>query len=255
MKMNIHKNLLPLALCLFMALSATAQKQFAVLLFTKTDGWHHESIHEGVDAMRFLAARHNFDLTWEENAERVMTDDFLKDFDVVVFLNTTKDVLNDEQQEAFKRFIESGKGYVGIHAAADTEYDWPWYNQLVGRMFLIHPAQQTAMIDVEDANFPGMETWQPRFMWTDEWYQYKPEEYAKNLHVLLALDESTYKPETGKGPGMGYHPISWYHEFDGGRAFYTGLGHIPAAYQDQRFLNHLYGGIYWAATGKGIAKK
>lgn len=256
--MNTKKTFFALAICTLFAFQAFSQKQFKVFLFTKTAGYHHESINAGVDAMKKLAERHTFDLIWDESAERRFNDDFLKDIDVVVFLNTTEDVLNDEQQDAFKKFIQSGKGFVGIHSASDTEYGWPWYNQLVGKMFHIHPLQQTAMVDVADANFPGMEVFPKRFMWTDEWYEFKKEEYAKDLKVLLTLDETTYNTDVqwGEkiGKGMGYHPISWYHNFDGGRSFFTGLGHIDAVYENPWFLHHLYGGIYWAATGKGIKK-
>ncbi len=235
-----------------------SQNQFNVLVFTKTAGWHHESIHEGVTAMRGLAERHSFDLQWHEDASR-FNDEFLAQFDVVVFLNTTEDILNDDQQLAFENFIRSGKGFVGIHSASDTEYDWPWYNQLVGKMFHIHPLEQTAMVDVVNADFPGMEAFPRRFMWTDEWYEFKPEEYSEDLVILLTLDESTYDPnlqwgeKTGKGTGD--HPVAWYQEFDNGRSFYTALGHIPAVYSDPWFLHHIYGGIYWAATGKGIQGK
>ncbi|NJB69879.1 hypothetical protein GGR42_000341 [Saonia flava] len=253
--MSTKKTFFALTLCVLFAFQAFSQSQFKVFLFTKTAGWHHPSIHDGVNAMRNLAERHNFDLVWEENADRCFTENFLKDFDVVVFLNTTADVLNDDQQKVFEKFIQSGKGYVGIHAASDTEYDWPWYNQLVGKMFKIHPAQQTAMIDVADYNFPGMEVFPKRFMWTDEWYEFKKENYSE-VNVLLTLDETTYKPYAkwgdNVGEGMGYHPIAWYHNFDGGRSFFTGLGHISSVYSEPWFLQHLYGGIYWAATGKGI---
>ncbi len=256
--MNTKKTFFALAICTLFMFQAFSQKQFKVFLFTKTAGFHHESINAGVDAMKALAERHNFDLVWDESAARRFNNNFLKDIDVIIFLNTTENILNDEQQEVFKQFIQSGKGFVGIHSASDTEYDWPWYNELVGKMFLIHPAQQTAMIDVEDSNFPGMEAFPKRFMWTDEWYEFQKKEYSKDLKVLLALDENTYEPyaKWGEkvGKGMGYHPISWYHEFDGGRSFYTGLGHIDAVYENPWFLQHIYGGIYWAATGKGIKK-
>jgi type 1 glutamine amidotransferase len=205
-----------------------------------------------------MAKRHHFGLHWDENADRVFTENFLKDFDVIIFLNTTADILNDEQQKLFEKFIKSGKGFVGIHAASDTEYDWPWYTQLVGRMFKIHPQEQTAMIDVVDPNFPGMEIFPKRFLWTDEWYEFKPEVYSKHLKTLLSLDESSYDPNVkwgdNVGKGMGNHPIAWYQNYDGGRSFYTGLGHISEIYQDPWFLHHVYGGIYWAATGKGIKK-
>lgn len=250
------KNLLILFVFLF-AVQASAQNQFNVLLFTKTAGWHHKSINEGVTAMRSLAERHSFDMEWHEDASR-FNDDFLEQFDVIVFLNTTGDILNEEQQAAFKKFIQSGKGFVGIHSASDTEYDWPWYNALVGKMFHIHPLEQSAMVDVVNTNFPGMEIFPKRFLWTDEWYEFLPEEYSKNLNILLSVDEESYAPEVQWGDkigkGMGDHPIAWYQDYDNGRSFYTGLGHIAEIYEDPWFLHHLYGGIYWAATGKGIKK-
>lgn len=254
--MVLVKNILVPLFLLFIFSSGFAQGgQFKALLFTKTAGWHHESINEGVTAMKALAERHSFILEWHEDASR-FNDGFLADFDVIIFMNTTEDILNEEQQTAFQKFIRSGKGFVGIHGASDTEYEWPWYNQLVGKMFLIHPAEQTAMVDVVDRNFPGMEAFPDRFLWTDEWYEFKPEEYSKELNILLSLDESTYDPRADwgdkKGQGTGEHPIAWYQEFDNGRSFYTGLGHLPRIYNDPWFLHHVYGGIYWAATGKGI---
>lgn len=249
------KKSLALLLVIISAAYANAQ-QFKVLLFTKTDGFHHESIHEGVDGLRHLAARHNFKLDWQENAS-VFNEKQLKDYAAVIFLNTTGNVLNDEQQAAFEKFIQSGKGWVGIHAAADTEYEWPWYTKMVGMMFKIHPAQQTAYLDVVDSNFPGLERFPKRMLWTDEWYEYQKPYKSNDLKFLIGLDEKSYDPKTkwgdNEGKGMGdFHPIAWYHKYDGGRAFYTGLGHIGLVYSDQSFLDHLYGGIYWAATGKGV---
>lgn len=252
------KNRIIITACFFFLMGATGifgQGQFKAFLFTKTAGFHHESIHDGVTAMRKLAKKHHFSMDWHEDAKK-FTDEGLKNYDVIIFLSTTEEILNDEQQEVFKRFIQSGKGFVGIHAASDTEYDWLWYNRLVGRMFHIHPQNQTAMIDVQDRNFPGMEVFPDRFMWTDEWYQFKEEKYSENIKVLLTVDESTYntyaKWGDKVGGDMGVHPISWYQDYDGGRSFYTALGHISEVYSDPWFLSHVYGGIYWAATGKGI---
>jgi type 1 glutamine amidotransferase len=122
-------------------------------------------------------------------------------------------------------------------------------------MFVTHPAVQSAVLKVEDANFPGMERFAPRTFVTQEWYEYGAAQSA-GLRYLLSVDESTYRPETGKGKGMGaFHPISWYQQVDGGRAFYTGLGHLPATYGDPVFRHHLYGGIYWAATGRGFTAR
>lgn len=235
--------------------TSSFSQQFKALLFTKTDGFHHESILAGVEAIKQLATRHHFAVDWQENAG-VFNDKALENYKVVIFLNTTGNVLNDEQQAAFEKFIKAGKGYVGIHSASDTEYDWPWYTKLVGMMFKIHPQNQTAYLKVEDSNFPGMERFPKKFLWTDEWYQYGDRK-ADDLKVLVTVDEKTYDPYAkwgdNEGKGMGaVHPISWYHNYDGGRAFYTGMGHIPLTYSDQTFLDHIYGGIYWAATGKGL---
>lgn len=245
------------ALSLAAGLAAHAE-QFKALLFSKTAGWHHESILAGVTAIRQLGQQHDFEVFWTEDAGRVINDRELAKYKVVIFLCTTGDILNDEQQAAFERYIKAGGGFVGIHSGgADTEYDWAWFAKMVGYNFHIHPAPQTATLKVVERNFPGMDRFAPRFLWTDEWYEFGAPK-ATDLKFLLAVDESTYNPKAdwgarAKGEGMGaFHPIAWYHEYDGGRAFYTALGHIPASYTDQNFLHHIYGGIYWAATGKGF---
>lgn len=230
-------------------------QQFKILLFSKTDGFHHESINEGVTAIKQLANRHTFGVDWQENAS-IFTDKGLEKYQAVIFLNTTGNILNEEQQAAFEKFIKSGKGFVGIHSASDTEYDWAWYTKMVGMMFKIHPQQQTAYLKVEDSNFPGMERFPKKLLWTDEWYEFGAKK-ADDLKILISVDEKSYNPYAkwgdNEGKGMGTsHPISWYHNYDGGRSFYTALGHIPAIYTDQTFLDHIYGGIYWAATGKGL---
>ena len=239
---------------LLMSASIFAQ-QFKVLLFTKTDGFHHESINEGVTAIKQLANRHTFSVDWHENAA-IFTEKGLEKYNAVIFLNTTGNILNEEQQAAFEKFIQSGKGFVGIHSASDTEYDWAWYTKMVGMMFKIHPLQQTAYLKVEDSNFPGMERFPKKLLWTDEWYEFSTPAKSTDLKFLVSVDENSYDPKakwgTNEGKGMGFHPISWYHKYDGGRAFYTALGHIPLVYSDQTYLDHVYGGIYWAATGKGL---
>lgn len=245
-----------LALCCTAASSAitTAHaEQFSVLVFSKTAGWHHDSIPAGVTALQDLGKLHDFKVFWTEDANRVFNDKELAQFQAVVFLQTTGDVLNDQQQGAFERYIRAGGGFVGVHSASDTEYGWPWYTKLVGRMFQIHPAVQTAVLKVEDRNFPGMERFAPRSLATEEWYEFGPA-LSDRLHYLLSVDESTYKPlaqwgdKQGKGMGS-FHPVSWYQDYDHGRSFYTALGHLPATWRDPVFTHHLYGGIYWAATG------
>ena len=232
-------------------------KQFKALLFTKTAGWHHSSIHEGVSAMRKLSDLHHFDLDWHEDAKQ-FNDNNLAQYDVVIFLLTTGDVLNVEQQSALKKFIAQGKGFVGVHSASDTEHKWPWFQGLVGRSFIIHPAIQTAKLSVIDNSFPGVEFLPSNFLWTDEYYEFTDENSDK-LKYVLTVDETSYTPGAQWGDvktdGMGeFHPISWYQNYAGGRSFYTALGHMPASYSQPMFLSHLYGGIYWAATGKGVSK-
>lgn len=131
-------------------------KQFNVLLFTKTVDWHHESIHDAVTAMRNLSEKHDFALQWHEDSTR-FNDKFLAQFDVIVLINTSGDIFTDDQQEAFQRFIQAGKGFVGVHSAAYTEYEWPWYGKLIGHYFLIHPENQSAILQNVDATFPGMQ--------------------------------------------------------------------------------------------------
>lgn len=250
-----------------MSIQTNAQ-QFKVLLITETAGWHHESIDYGIAAINELAATHNFKVERQQKAEHINFERF-NSFDAVIFLSTTGDIFNDEEQAAFEKYIQSGKGFVGIHAASDTEYEWEWYTKLVGRMFYIHPEQQTATLNFIDKNFPGLEHFPDAMLFTDEWYEFG-EEKIDGLNYLITIDENTFDPnanfenhdvdEAGNqidrtGSGMGdFHPISWYHEYDGGRSFYTALGHIEKVYENRWFLEHLYGGIYYAATGKGISK-
>jgi uncharacterized protein len=230
-----------------------AQKQFKALLVTTTRGWHHESLHSGVLAIKELGVKNFFDVVLFENPNG-FTDEYVSQFQVIIFLSTTGDIFDTAQQKVMERFIQSGKGFVGIHSASDTEYDWDWYNKLVGRMFKIHPVIQTARINILDAAFPGLQGFANNKLWTDEWYEFGPEKIT-GLNYILAVDETTYDPKVQwgekKGVGMGkLHPLSWYHNYDGGRSFYTALGHLPTIYSDPVFLNHIYAGIFWAATGK-----
>ena len=253
--MKLPKLLIVSLLALVASTSALAE-QFSVLLFSKTAGWHHDSINAGVTAIQELGKLHDFNVFWTEDANRVFNDKELAKYKVVIFLLTTGDVLNDEQQAAFEKFIRAGGGFVGIHSAADTEYGWPWYTKMVGHMFHIHPPVQTAVLQVLDYNFPGMDRFAKRSLVTEEWYEFQAP-LSDKLKYLLSVDEKTYKPAanwgTKQGKGMGdFHPVAWYQEYDGGRAFYTALGHLPATYSDAAFMHHVYGGIYWAATGNGF---
>lgn len=212
-----------------------------VLVFSKTAGYRHSSIPDGIAAVKELGAEHGFTVDATENSA-----DFnrgtLKNYDAVIFLSTTGDVLNAQQQSAFEGYIEDGGGYAGIHAAADTEYDWPFYGGLAGAYFESHPHIQPATVEVEDRAHASTAHLGNAWERTDEWYNYRsnPRERA---HVLASLDEDSYAGGTMKGD----HPIAWCQNYEGGRSFYTGGGHTEESYADQAFRKHLLGGIQWAA--------
>ncbi len=217
-----------------------------ILVFSKTAGFHHASIADGQSALLRLGAERGA-VVDTSSASHLFRDDVLATYSVVVFLNTTMDVLNESEQLAFQRYIEAGGGYVGVHAASDTEYDWPWYGQLVGAYFVSHPRVQEAEITVNDRSHPATEGLPGKWTRADEWYNFR---YVNpDVTVLLSLEESSY--ETGRNDAPKAHPVSWSHEFDGGRSFYTALGHTPESYQDPLFLDHLWSGIEWAATDPG----
>jgi len=209
-----------------------------VLVFTKTAGYRHESIETGVDALIQLGKENGFVVTHTEDAN-VFTEDNLKSYKLVIFLSTTGDILNEEQQKNFEVFIKGGGSYLGIHAAADTEFDWPWYGELVGAYFLSHPEKTNAEIVKIDDSFQAIKHLPERWSRYDEWYNYKS--ISPDINVLLELDETTYKGGTN---GL-HHPITWCHEYDGGRSFYTGLGHTQESYSEPDFKKLLLGGILY----------
>jgi len=214
---------------------------FAVLVFSKTAGYRHDSIPAGIEAIRTLGAQKHFAVDATEDAS-VFNDQTLAQYRVVVFLNTTGDVLDGEQEAAFERFIQSGGGFVGVHSATDTEYEWAWYGRLVGAYFKKHPPIQAAMLRVVDATHPSTRHLPAEWRRTDEWYNFR-EDPSASVTVLLRIDESTY---TGGTMGAN-HPMAWCHPFDGGRAWYTELGHTKESYSEPLYLEHLLGGIEWAA--------
>jgi cytochrome c len=211
-----------------------------ILVFSKTAAFYHASIPAGIQAIQKLGAENGIEVDTTKNADW-FTEDSLKKYAAVVFLSTTGNVLNAKQEIAFERYIQAGGGYIGVHAASDTEYDWGWYGRLVGGYFQNHPAVQTAAMQVLDKNHPSTGFLPDRWERRDEWYNYK--NLNKDVKVLINLDEKSY--EGGKNGDN--HPIAWYHAYDGGRAFYTGLGHTEESFtSDSLFLKHLLGGIQYA---------
>jgi type 1 glutamine amidotransferase len=224
--------------------SAAASEELRVLVFTRTTGFRHDSISAGIDLIEQLGRERGFAVEASENPRR-FTPKSLRGYRVVVFLNTTGNVLNDRQQAAFEGWVRSGGGWVGVHSAADTEHAWPFYGKLLGdgAWFAGHPAIQTAEIAVESATHPSTTHLPPRFSFTDEWYNFRVDPRGP-ANVLLSIDETTYDP----GPGaMGDHPIAWYRRIGKGRAWYTNLGHRIETYVELDFVQHLLGGIIWAA--------
>jgi len=222
-------------------LSAEAKE---VLVFSKTAGFRHTAaIAAGKKYIMELGSKNNFLADTTENAD-VFTTTNLKKYAAVVFLCTTGNVLNEEQQKAFEEYIKAGGGFVGLHSAADTEYDWPWYGELNGAYFKSHPKQQEAVFNVVDQN--NIATAHLPKVWKrfDELYNFKW--IGSDLHILITIDETSY---TGGANGEN-HPMSWYHDFDGGRAFYTALGHDNKSFEDPLYLQHILGGIKYAMGEK-----
>jgi len=220
----------------FFAVSMTAIAQKRVLIFSKTQGFRHGSIEKGAQVLKQLLDKEKIASDHSEDAS-LFTDQGLKKYDAVIFLNTTGNILDETQQEAFVRYIQSGKGFAGIHAATDTEFDWPWYNGLVGAYFTSHPAVQNAKIAIVDRKHIATKHLDPVWWHKDEWYNFK--DVKEGLHVLMNLDEKSYN-----GGKMGdHHPISWSQNYDGGKVFYTGLGHTEESYDEPAFQKHLIGGI------------
>nr|WP_214448996.1 ThuA domain-containing protein [Flavihumibacter rivuli] len=217
-----------------------------LLVFSKTAGFHHQSIDDGIVAINKLGKENGFEVDTTTNSE-YFTDDSLKNYSAVIFLSTTGDVLNNYQEAAFERYIQAGGGYVGIHAAADTEYEWGWYGRLAGAYFLDHPGindtfpnVQQGTLHVVDREHISTKHLQETWTRTDEFYSFK--KISKDLKVLVTVDEKTYNG----GKNGDNHPISWYHEYDGGRAFYTNLGHTKETFTEEPFVKHLLGGIRYA---------
>jgi cytochrome c len=196
-----------------------------VLVFSKTAGFHHTSIPAGQAAIIKLGQENKFRCRHYHRCP-VFCGRQPEELCGRYFLNTTEDVLNSYQEAEFERYIQSGGGFVGVHSATDTEYDWGWYGRLVGAYFSGHPEQQEAVINVVDANNPATKHLPKQWRRKDEWYNFK--KLNPDVHVLLSIDESTYKG----GTNGTNHPMAWYHEYDGGRAFYTELGHTEESYAE-----------------------
>jgi type 1 glutamine amidotransferase len=210
--------------------------QFEVLVYTSPDHWHNLTEPVAILEFQEMAQRHAFGLTWTTVNNR-FNDKALEKFDVIVFLHSTTRDFNEEQLESFKKFIRNGGGFVGIHATSACRDESEWFRKLIGRTFTDHPEEQTAVMQVVNKNHPSTMHLPDRWIWTDEWYSFT-EPLTENQKVLITLNESTYDPDrtwgdASRNTAMGkFHPIAWCQEYDGGRSFYTALGHMPALFRD-----------------------
>jgi type 1 glutamine amidotransferase len=212
----------------------------SVLVFTRTTGFRHASIDDGVAAIRKLGAANGFTVEATDDPARIEAAT-LERFRVVVFLSTTGDPLDPAQQAALRQWVEGGGGWVGVHAAADAFYGWPWYGELVGAWFKRHPAVQQATVRVTDRDHPSTRSLPATWSRADEWYDFRDNPRGR-AQVLAVVDESSYQ-----GGGMGDdHPVSWCHQQGRGRSWYTALGHTRQSWSEAPFLDHLLGGIRWA---------
>lgn len=232
----------------------------AVLIFSKTNGFREDSAVRAANAgLADIARRRGWSAVFTENGA-VFNPAMLPRFQATVWNNTSGDVLNAEQKQAFQTYIENGGGFVGIHGAGgDPHYDWRWYvEKLVAAEFIGHPLGpqfQRATIHVEDRNDPATRTLPEHWERVDEWYSFKISPRAPGLKVLATLDERTYNPKMfWKDIRMGAdHPVIWKHCVGRGRAFYSALGHAASTYQEPLHLAELEGAIAWAAGLEGEA--
>ena len=217
-----------------------------VLAYSRTAGFRHDSIETGHAVLAALAQRYGFGVVASESPADFSAAN-LAAYDVVLFLNTTGDVLDPGGQDALQAFVDGGGGFVGVHSAADTEYDWPYYGALLGNgaWFLAHPPIQAATLVREDAGHPASAHFPASFAFTDEWYNFRANPRTA-VQVLLRIDESSYQP--GAGAMGADHPLAWSHAQGQGRAFYTNLGHRSETWRDASFQRHLAAALYWAAA-------
>ncbi len=230
------------AILIYFTVFSGSKQTPRVLVFSKTAGFRHQSIEVGQEAIKKLGQLHGFEVEMSEDAS-IFKEAYLKNFNVVIFLNTTGDILDQVQQSQFERFIQAGGGFVGVHAAADTEYAWEWYGKMAGAYFNGHPNNpnvRNASVEILKRDHPATDSLPDRWQRDDEWYNYKS--INPDINVLINLDETTYEGGTNGAE----HPMAWYHEYDGGRAFYTGMGHTEESFTDPLYLSHLWGGIQYA---------
>lgn len=212
-----------------------------ILVFSKTAGFRHGSIAEGVKMFNEMAADSSMTIVHSEDAA-IFNHHSLSDFDIVVFLSTTGTILNTDQKNTFQQYMESGGKFLGIHSATDTEYDWPWFGEMVGARFNGHPHIQEARLETTNRQHPAIMGMPAEWNHTDEYYNFR--DLQSNNTTLVTVDESTYQG----GTNGDFHPISWCKPVRDGKMFYTALGHTDACFSDSLFRQHIKTAIDWLMT-------
>ena len=260
--MNTFNRILTKCLSLFLLLVAVfnlsvgAQQEKSaqlknkhVLVFTKNGkGYVHENIPASIAALQKLGIENGFTTDTTTNAT-LFTDDNLKKYDAIIFSNTNNDVFDTEEQKvAFMRYIQAGGGFMGIHSASGTERKWKWFKLMLGATFLRHPPFQKFTVYVLDKKHAAVKKLVPQWETNDECYYFK--EINPAIKVLLVSDIASIK-DTGDGKNAtpdifgNRYPAAWCHEFDGGRIFYTALGHSKEDYANATYLAHLVEALKW----------
>ena len=218
-----------------------------VLLFSHSTGYRHASIEPGAEAIKALGAREGMTIVHSEDPN-VFSSDGLRGYDAIVFLSTSTDPkkpgsewFQGSRREALQSFVRSGGGIVGIHAASDSHYHWPWYVRMIGGHFASHPeGTPEGEIQVVDRGHPSTQGLPERIRRVDEWYYF--DDYNPRSRLLVTLDPASIGQKDANP-----NPVSWTHEYEGGRVFYTAMGHTAESYAEPAFLTHLAGGIRWAS--------
>ena len=233
-------------------------KNVKVLVYTRNGkGYVHDNIESSVKAIQKLAAEKGFSVVAGDDPS-VFTEDNLKQYSFLLFPNTNNDVFEtDDQRLAFRRYIESGGGFVGLHSVLGTERNWTWFKMMLGGSFAWHPKFQPLTLKIIDPAHPTAKGVPANWTKGDECYFMK--EMYPGIKVVLAHDlshlskDEEEKIQKNVGSFARYYPASWHQQFDGGTIWITTLGHDKKDYEDKTYLNHIFQGMEFVA-GKTVKR-
>lgn len=251
--MTSRRPLLGLMACTLLgwygAAPAAAAVKPRVLVFAYTTGYVHESGPAAVEALKAIGQKAGYQVDVSSDPE-VFAPDKLAPYKALVLVSNSTDPKKPESEwfvgakrDALQGFLKAGKGVVGVHAAADSHYHWPWYGQMIGGYFERHPkGTPKGVTKVVDAKHPATAKLPTTITRNDEWYYYK--DFNPEVRVLITVDPASIG-ETGEAD-VNPNPLVWCHEFGGGRVFYSGLGHTSESYSEPYIVNILTGGLAYA---------